>query len=295
MTSLIARVAWALKAANWILAFAIAAACSALFLSSLACHSVAPTETQPGGPSYVRPGDLIRDDSLAIAAILKANGKSWPWSGSPVTAVRNGRAIGLDLAGLGLDTIPPDIGKLIGLADIDLGRNHLRRLPQAFEELTDLETLRLGDNELDSLPDGFTLASLRELYLPRNRLVALPRNVGVTNLRILDLDENRIRALPPDFRYLSHLVSFSIRGNLLDSLPAAFGPETFPRLTRLALADNAIGALPPGMPDFSLDYLDLGGNRLCLPDTAQADSAQRAWINWLDASDRDWRSTQRCP
>jgi hypothetical protein len=291
MPSLIARLAWFLKAANWIMAFAIAAACGILLVSSLACQSLPPTETGSDG-------SLFRDDSLAIAAILRANGKPWPqssWPQSGPVTVRDGRAIGLDLAGMGLDTIPPDIGKLAGLIDIDLSRNHLRRLPQAFEELTDLETLRLGDNEFDSLPDGFTLARLRELYLLRNRLGALPRNVDVTNLRILDLDGNRIRVLPPDFRYLGQLVSFSIRGNLLDSLPADFAPATHPRLTRLALADNSISALPPGMPGFSLDYLDLGGNRLCLPDAAQADSAQHALIDWLDAADRDWRSTQRCP
>lgn len=285
MTRLLDLIARGLKIANWIMALAIAAAGSALFFSSLACNNI---PTQPGTP-------LDRDDSLAVLAILKANGKAWPKTGAPVTRNGNGRVDYLGLYDMGLTTIPPDIGKLIAVTEINLSGNHLRRLPQEFEELTDLVRLNLSRNEFDSLPDGFTLGSLQELRLSHNRLTALPRNVDVTALRILDLDSNRIRALPPDFRYLGQLTNFYIQGNLLDSLPDTFGPAAHPGLKRLILADNNIASLPPAMKGFSLNYLNLARNRLCLPDTAKADSAQRALIDWLDASDRDWRATQRCP
>lgn len=285
MTRILTCIAWGLKTVNWLMALAIAAAGGALFLSSLACHGV-PTQPVTG---------LDRDDSLAVLAILKANGKAWPASGAPVTRDAYGHVDYLGLYDMGLTNIPPDIGKLIYLTEIDLSGNHLRKLPQEFEELTNLVRLNLSRNEFDSLPDGFTLGKLQELRLSHNRLTALPRNVDVTEIRTLELDSNRIRSLPPDFRYLGQLANFSIQWNLLDSLPETFGPAAHPGLKRLIVADNNLTSLPSAMKDFSLDYLNLARNRLCLPDTAKADSAQRVLIDWMDASDRDWRATQRCP
>lgn len=284
MMHMLPRIAWGLKTANGLLALAILGAGGALFLSSLACQP--PTE--PGG-------GLDRGDSLAVLAILNANHKTWPNGLIIAKADSTGRAAYLALSDMGLDTIPPEIGKLTSLTDIDLSGNKLRKLPEEFEALTSLVTLNLARNEFDSLPDGFTLSRLRNLDLSKNRLTALPRNVDVTDLRDLDLDYNRIRTLPPDFHYLGKLASFSIQGNLLDSLPQSFGPAAHPDLKRLILADNDLTSLPPGMKGFSLDYLNLARNRLCLPDTAQAEPAQRALMDWLDISDRDWRATQRCP
>jgi Leucine-rich repeat (LRR) protein len=285
MTPWFVRIVLGLKIANGVMALTILAAGSALFLSSLACNKL-PTEPNSG---------LNPDDSLAVLAILQANHKLWSNSGMVVNANSFGQAEYLGLSGMELDTIPPDIGKLIALTGIDLSHNQLRKLPQEFEMLTNLVKLDLSRNGFDSLPDGFTLSRLQHLDVSHNRLSALPRNVDVTDLRDLMLDSNRIRALPPDFRYLGKLEIFSIQGNLLDSLPDSFGPAAHPVLKRLFLTDNNLASLPPGMQDFSLEYLNLARNRLCLPDTAQADSAQRALIDWLDVADRDWRATQRCP
>lgn len=280
----LSRLRFALKAANWAMASAIAAAGGTLFFASLAC--MPPTQPESA---------LDSRDSLAVLAILEANGLGWPKGRSPVARDSTGHATSLYLPGLGLQTIPADIGELVHLTYIDLGRNELRRLPQEFEALTALEHLDLSSNRFDSLPDGFTLARLKELYLSGNRLTDLPRNVDVSGLIALEADSNLIPALPPDFRYLRQLTSFSMRGNRLDSLPGSFNPENHPHLRRLNLSGNRLASLPAGLEDFSFEYLDLGNNRLCLPDSAGADSTQQALLAWLGASDRDWRSSQRCP
>lgn len=274
----------ALKAADGIMVAALIGAMGTLFLSSLACRP--PVE--PESP-------LEEQDSLAVLAVLKANHLKWQAGDGFVERDSLGRATVLRLHDLGLDTLPPEIGDLTHLVRMDLGGNRLHSLPREFEALTALEILDLSRNRFDSLPDGFTLARLRELRLSDNRLTGLPRNVDVTSLQDLDLDRNLIAVLPPDFRYLRALASFSMRDNRLDSLPPTFNPENHPALRRLELYGNRLADLPGGMPAFAFDYLDLGGNRLCLPESAAADSSQAALIAWLDASDRDWRATQACP
>jgi len=54
----------------------------------------------------------------------------------------------LDLGGMGLSEIPPEIGRMTRLRVLDLRGNLLTRLPESLSLLTALETLLLGDNPL---------------------------------------------------------------------------------------------------------------------------------------------------
>jgi Leucine-rich repeat (LRR) protein len=272
-----------LKAANWLMALAIAALGGTLFFSSLACYS--PMEPLVG---------LDERDSLAVLAILQANGKSWPKGYFAEGRDSSGHLTSLSLYNMGLDTLPPAIGDLIFLTHLNLSYNRLERLPREIEALTALTELDLRRNRIVSLPDGFTFAHLRWLDLSSNAISVLPRNVDVTGLEGLLLDSNRITELPPDFRYLGRLEALSLSGNLLDSLPADFGPENHPKLKRLNVAGNRLRTLPVSMKGFTLDYLDLANNRLCWTGNAEADSAMRTLEAWMDSTDRDWRLDQNC-
>lgn len=55
----------------------------------------------------------------------------------------------LDLAGLELEELPPEIGQLTGLQQLDLRGNQLSNLPPQIGQLTSLKLLFLGNNQLD--------------------------------------------------------------------------------------------------------------------------------------------------
>lgn len=268
------------KTANILMGLAMAGGFALLGLSSLNCADITRPETS-----------LDRDDSLAVAAIFKANKKSWPKTYFPERD-GTGRIIGLPLSSMGLDTIPPEIGDLTKLISMHLDYNKIRSLPSEVENLTDLTRLDLRGNALEALPDGFQLAHLTDLDLGANRISSLPLNVDVTSLETLRLDSNLIESLPPDFRYLTALVSLDLRNNRLDSLPSDIG--ALPNLKRLMVAGNGLPSLPPGLMESDLDFLNVAHNRICLADPAQSDSAQTEMAEWLDGMDRDWRATQKC-
>ena len=61
---------------------------------------------------------------------------------------------GLKLVGLNLSSLPPEIGKLTALRDLDLSFNLLTTLPPEIGELTALRDLDLSSNFLTTFPDS---------------------------------------------------------------------------------------------------------------------------------------------
>jgi internalin A len=81
----------------------------------------------------------------------------------------------LDLSGLGLTELPPEIGRLTGLRVLELWRNRLMVVPDSLRELTQLRYLYLSGNQLTAVPDWLgELTQLRSLDLNGNRLTAVP-------------------------------------------------------------------------------------------------------------------------
>ncbi|XP_051130809.1 uncharacterized protein LOC127251240 [Andrographis paniculata] len=75
----------------------------------------------------------------------------------------------LDLGGLGLKTIPENIGRLIGLTYLGLCNNRIQKLPESLGQLGHLQTLDLSINKRMKIPNIlWKLDSLRHLYMPRN-------------------------------------------------------------------------------------------------------------------------------
>lgn len=58
----------------------------------------------------------------------------------------------LDLSRLGLDSLPPEIGQLVGLESLSLRGNQLSSLPSEIGQLVNLEMLDVSQNQLSSLP-----------------------------------------------------------------------------------------------------------------------------------------------
>src|SRR5215213_7510479 len=79
----------------------------------------------------------------------------------------------LDLKGLELTELPPEIGKLKHLIQLNIGydfdngkSNSLKSLPEEIIQLTNLQTLYLHNNQLSELPKEITqLTNLQTLLL----------------------------------------------------------------------------------------------------------------------------------
>ncbi|MFM9961971.1 MAG: COR domain-containing protein, partial [Planctomycetaceae bacterium] len=184
-----------------------------------------------------------------------------------ISAARNTRSKTLSLASLGLRTLPPEIGQLTALTElnlrfnqlsalppeigqltaltkINLHSNQLSVLPPMIGQLTALRTLDLRDNQLRTLPPEFVqLTELAELYLYFNQLRTLPYEFGrLTALTTLDLDGNQLSTLPPDIGQLAALTTLNLWGNHLSTLPPEFGQLS--GLTTLHLSGNDLCTLP---------------------------------------------------
>ncbi|MCK4613480.1 MAG: leucine-rich repeat domain-containing protein [Thermoplasmata archaeon] len=159
-------------------------------------------------------------------------------------ALRTGQ-IYLGLSGLGLKSLPPEIGKLTKLTRLDLDNNQLRELPPEITKLTKLTRLDLDHNQLRKLPPEIgKLTNLTTLSLYENQLTALPPEIGkLTKLTELSLFNNQLTALPPEIGKLTKLTELSLFNNQLTALPPELGKLT--KLTTLRLYNNQLTALPP--------------------------------------------------
>lgn len=129
------------------------------------------------------------------------------------------RATSLDLCEGGLTELPPEIGKLTQLRELNLDSNQLIRLTPA--QLTQLQRLNIRNNQLTQLP---------------------PALGQLTQLEWLDLNGNQLTQLPPEFGQLTQLQQLYFRGNQLTQLPPELGQLT--KLRRLDLRNNPL-PLPP--------------------------------------------------
>ncbi|MCX6377360.1 MAG: leucine-rich repeat domain-containing protein, partial [Armatimonadetes bacterium] len=121
-----------------------------------------------------------------------------------------------------LTSLPPEIGLLTSMTELQLSRNRLTSLP----------------------PEIGLLTSLRELHLSGNRFTSLPPEIGrLTSLTGLDLSKNRLTSLPPETGQLTGLSDLKLYSNQLTSLPPEIGRLT--NLRRLYLSRNPLTSPPP--------------------------------------------------
>ena len=203
-----------------------------------------------------------------------------------IEGARRKRATRLDLAGLGLSAVPPEIGKLTALTGLRLQGNQLTTLPPEIGKLSALTGLYLQYNQLTTLPPEIgKLSALTELYLDRNQLTTLPPEIGkLTTLTRLDLEGNQLTTLPPEIGKLTALTELHLQDNQLTTLPPEIGKLT--ALTRLDLEGNQLTTLPPEIGKLTaLTELHLQDNQLTtLPsEMLQLTELQRLFLHNNDA------------
>jgi len=169
----------------------------------------------------------------------------------------------LNLGGMRLAELPPEIVKLTKLTLLDLSYNRLTVLPPEIGKLTNLTALDMRHNQLRALlPEIGKLTNPTKLNLGHNQLAALPPEIGkLTNLTALYLAQNQLTALPSEIGKLTKLTSLDLMSNPLTALPPEIGKLT--KLTLLDLSYNRLTALPPEIEKLTnLTSLDVSENRL---------------------------------
>jgi hypothetical protein len=159
--------------------------------------------------------------------------------------------------------LPPEIGNLVGLHEIDLSYNQLTSLPPEIGNLVSLQGLALYGNQLSSIPPVIgNLSSLQWLDLGYNQLTSLPPEIGnLASLLELDLESNQLASLPPDIGNLVNLQWLVLGYNQLTSLPSEIG--NLASLQHLNLDFNQLKSLPPEIGNLvNLQGLRLDNNQL---------------------------------
>ena len=165
--------------------------------------------------------------------------------------------------------IPPELGSLQNLEYLSLSSNSLTgEIPQELSEITRLRVLDLSFNPLrGGLPSSLgDLSSLRYLYAEGNELSGeLPVTLGkLSNLERLSLFNNRFTGgIPSEFGNLSNLQELFLDGNTLTGiLPADLG--NLENLEVLNIAGNRLsGEIPAEFGSMiNLRRMILSGNQL---------------------------------
>ncbi|MDP1609255.1 MAG: leucine-rich repeat domain-containing protein [Chlamydiales bacterium] len=167
----------------------------------------------------------------------------------------------LKLSYLRLTSLPPEIGQLTHLQELDLCENQLQTLPQEIGRLKNLRELSLYRNRFQQPPlEIGQLTNLRVLHLFKNQLQELPKEIGqLTNLTKLTLSDNPFRELPQAIEQLTNLQHLDLDRTLLEQLSSRIGQLT--NLRKLLLSGNRLQQLPPEIGLLTnLERLNLFGN-----------------------------------
>ncbi|MFO1440803.1 MAG: hypothetical protein U1F81_20970 [Verrucomicrobiaceae bacterium] len=216
---------------------------------------------------------------VVLRRIHKAKNQSSLW------LQRGGMEALFDLRNLGLTEIPPEIGQLTDLKQLNLTGNSLTHLPSEIGHLTALSTLNLTNNPITCLPPEIgqltslsrlelyggklttlppeigQLSALTRLGLSGNQLTKLPLEIGLLSaLTTLDLSYNSLAELPPQIGQTTDLTTLNLCHNRLKTLPQEIGG--LKRLKRLLMENNKLGSLPHSLLKLkNLQEITLHGNK----------------------------------
>ena len=249
------------------------------------------------------------DRDVLVALYEAADGDNWlenrnwlsnrpigEWYG--VTVDDGGRVIGLYLSENELSgTIPPELGYLTKLEELDLSKNQLRRtIPPELGNLSRLTLLFLYSNQLSgSIPEELSNSSkLEQLVLSWNRLDGMiPLELSeLSELEMLVLSGNRLSGtVPSELGNLTKLKGLALHVNrLIGKIPVELNKLS--GLEWLYLADNRLTGCVPGVwqgvRENDLDEVDLP---ICTDEDALIALYQATdGDNWL--SNQNWLSNR---
>ncbi len=157
-----------------------------------------------------------------------------------IEEARRSGATELDLSGISLTELPPELWNLRNLKVLKLGyeytgtKNQLTQIPAEIGNLTQLQALDISHNQLTALPEWLgQLTQLQSLNLFGNQLTTLPEWLGqLTQLQSLNVSYNQLNALPKSLIKFRQLQSLVLSGN-----PAIVLPKWLGQLSQLKSLD----------------------------------------------------------
>ncbi|WP_373537879.1 COR domain-containing protein [Microcoleus sp.] len=167
----------------------------------------------------------------------------------------------LDLAGLGLEELPPEIGKCTQLETLVLGKrdeekgeflgNKLTEFPDVVLQLTNLKILDLSRNQITVIPEAIAqLSNLTQLDLRNNQITVIPEAITqLSNLTQLGLSYNQITVIPEAIAQFSNLTELYLGDNQITVIPEAIAQLS--NLTELSLSYNQITVIPEAICQLS--------------------------------------------
>jgi Leucine-rich repeat (LRR) protein len=186
------------------------------------------------------------------------------WLKDPANAMQLNDIQKLELSGLKLRAIPPEISALTQLQKLYLNDNQISSIPDSLSKLSRLKKLDLGDNQISSIPDSLNnLSQLKKLDLGNNQISSIPDSLSkLSQLQELNLDGNQISSIPDSLSKLSQLEWLSFDNNFqISSIPDWIG--SLLKLQKLSLRNNQISSIPESLGNLSqLQGLYLEYNRI---------------------------------
>jgi internalin A len=181
----------------------------------------------------------------------------------------------LDLSGMGLTEVPPEIGGLGELKRLILGKsdrkkaafvgNPLTKLPSELWKLQQLEELFLVDIQISVIPDVIAqLVNLQTLDLRSNQIRVIPDViVQLVNLQTLALSFNQIKVIPDAIAQLVNLQTLGFTQNQISSIPDSIAQLV--NLQMLNLSFNQISTIPESIARLvNLQTLNLSENQISI-------------------------------
>ncbi|MEG4342869.1 leucine-rich repeat domain-containing protein [Microcoleus sp. A003_D6] len=186
----------------------------------------------------------------------------------------------LDLSGLELEELPPEIGKCTQLETLVLGKvekgewidgkltpklitNHLIALPEELRSLVNLRSIDLSGNPFGKMPELLLrMKQLESLNLNSIGLKEIPQEIGqLSNLTELNFRYNQIIQIPEVLGQLSNLTVLHLFNNQIAQIPQALAQLS--NLTELYLSSNQIAQIPKALAQLSnLTVLHLWHNQI---------------------------------
>ena len=151
----------------------------------------------------------------------------------------------LNLCANALTELPPNIGLLRNLTDLDVSKNMLTHLPDAIGDLVNLTRLEVASNHLTALPRTIgRLSNVPRFRFEGNALTSVPPSFGDLHCSHLSLSLNPVSLLRDDVisGFGQTLVSLSMNSCGLAALPGAIGELRC--LKALSACNNAIMRIP---------------------------------------------------
>jgi len=143
----------------------------------------------------------------------------------------------LNLSGLDLEEVPPEIGKCTQLETFvfmefqfmqfqEKGKERGKRLtkfPDAVLQLTNLKILNLYGNEITEIPEFIgQLSNLTQLDLSHNQITKVPDAIGqLSDLTRLYLANNQITEIPEVLKQMSNQIKVDFDNNPITPIQKA--------------------------------------------------------------------------